>query len=188
MITQTLAILDSARDAAAVAIARNLSPRHQSLFDGAKGAEMALAAPHLFECDTAGNIAKLMLVLSGIGECGILADIGQLPPLEARLSTETDDFTLVRRHFRRFLVVRRDATGESAYFRYYDPRILRAFLPACTPTELKQFFGPVVSFHVQDEVPGFVRTFSIRASGALLSQQSPVDAFLARRAGESKCK
>ena len=32
-------------------------------------------------------------------------------------------------------------------FRFYDPRILRAFLPACTSDELRSFFGPVQRFY-----------------------------------------
>jgi hypothetical protein len=28
-------------------------------------------------------------------------------------------------------------------FRYYDPRVLNAYLPTCTPQELKAVFGPL---------------------------------------------
>jgi hypothetical protein len=30
-------------------------------------------------------------------------------------------------------------------FRYYDPRVLRVYLPSCRPSELETVFGPVVS-------------------------------------------
>jgi hypothetical protein len=59
------------------------------------------------------------------------------------------DLDALRKHFRRFLVVE-DPQGETMYFRYYDPRILAAFLPACTAEELRTFFGPVKAYAVGD--------------------------------------
>jgi hypothetical protein len=55
------------------------------------------------------------------------------------------DLESLRKHFRRFLIVQ-DPEGETMYFRYYDPRILAAFLPPCTKDELRTFFGPVKAF------------------------------------------
>jgi hypothetical protein len=50
-------------------------------------------------------------------------------------------------HFRKFLVVEKP-DGEKAYFRFYDPRILRALLPACTSDELNQFYGPIETYGI----------------------------------------
>lgn len=44
-------------------------------------------------------------------------------------------------HFRKFLIVQ-DPEGQKLYFRFYDPRVLRAFLPTCNREELYDFFGP----------------------------------------------
>src|ERR1700682_51153 len=49
----------------------------------------------------------------------------------------------LRRHLRRFLRVRTE-DGRILVFRYYDPRVLRAYLPTCTPEEIAAFFGPWV--------------------------------------------
>ena len=46
----------------------------------------------------------------------------------------------LRGHLRRFLLVELP-DGERWYFRYYDPRILKVYLPACDETELRQLFG-----------------------------------------------
>lgn len=35
-------------------------------------------------------------------------------------------------------------------FRFYDPRVLRLYLPTCTSTELEQVFGPVGTFFTED--------------------------------------
>jgi hypothetical protein len=34
-------------------------------------------------------------------------------------------------------------------FRFYDPRVLRRFLPLCTSDELRRFFGPIESFLIE---------------------------------------
>ena len=46
-------------------------------------------------------------------------------------------------------------------FRYYDPRVLRSFLPACNAAELHQFFGPVQSFIVEEATPESGVRFSL---------------------------
>jgi hypothetical protein len=53
-----------------------------------------------------------------------------------------DDPSTLRHHLRRFLQVR-DETGRRLLFRYYDPRVLRTYLPTCTAEELALIFGPV---------------------------------------------
>ena len=39
--------------------------------------------------------------------------------------------------------------GERVYFRFYDPRVLRVYLPTCSSSELKGVFGPVGRFVVE---------------------------------------
>ncbi|MBC7927584.1 MAG: DUF4123 domain-containing protein, partial [Bryobacteraceae bacterium] len=56
----------------------------------------------------------------------------------------------LRRHLRRFLVVR-DPQGSQLMFRYYDPRVLRVYLPTCTTEELQTVFGPVESFCLEED-------------------------------------
>ena len=35
------------------------------------------------------------------------------------------------------------------FFRYYDPRVLRPFLPTCQPAQLAEVFGPIQRFDVE---------------------------------------
>jgi hypothetical protein len=57
------------------------------------------------------------------------------------------NLTAVRTHLRRFLKVR--GVDKRVYFlRFYDPRVLPAFLSSCNDSELAGFFGPVMSFGV----------------------------------------
>lgn len=39
--------------------------------------------------------------------------------------------------------------GREVLFRFYDPRVLRAYLPTCTPAELDAVFGPVDAFLIE---------------------------------------
>lgn len=48
----------------------------------------------------------------------------------------------VFRHLRDIFVVK-DEEGQEYFFRYYDPRVLRTFLPTCTPEQAAEFFGPI---------------------------------------------
>ena len=53
-------------------------------------------------------------------------------------------------HFKKLLLVK-DESGETLYFRYYDPRVFRHYLPSCTSSELKTFFGPIERFLVESQ-------------------------------------
>lgn len=55
----------------------------------------------------------------------------------------------LRLHFKKFLMVKLP-DGKQWLFRYYDPRILQAYLPTCEPWELQKFFGPVRAFATAD--------------------------------------
>ncbi len=46
-------------------------------------------------------------------------------------------------HFARFTVVRTE-DSEKLFFRFYDPRVLQVYLPACSPDERELLFGPAV--------------------------------------------
>lgn len=59
--------------------------------------------------------------------------------------TSAKDMDALAKHFRRSIIVR-DTRGRRLLFRFYDPRVLRAFLPTCKPKELAEFYGPVDEF------------------------------------------
>ncbi|CAN5233924.1 hypothetical protein BH20ACI1_BH20ACI1_00460 [soil metagenome] len=56
----------------------------------------------------------------------------------------------MRKHFRSLVNVY-DEKGNPMMFRFYDPRVLRRFLPTCKPAELKVFFGDVESFFAESD-------------------------------------
>jgi hypothetical protein len=66
----------------------------------------------------------------------------------------------LRRHLRRLLQVRTEAR-ETLFFRYYDPRVLRAFLPTCDRAQLAEFFGPIQRFDLEETDSAKLRRFRL---------------------------
>jgi hypothetical protein len=65
------------------------------------------------------------------------------------LALSRQSITEMRRQFRSLITVY-DETGRPMIFRYYDPRVLRNFLPTCNADELKTFFGKVDTFFAEE--------------------------------------
>ncbi len=61
----------------------------------------------------------------------------------------TDPKTVLT-HLRRFFAVRAE-NGRELFFRFYDPVILREFLPMLSVPEALFFFGPIQRFVLEDE-------------------------------------
>jgi hypothetical protein len=70
----------------------------------------------------------------------------------------------LRTHFRKLLMVKLP-DGKQVNFRYYDPRVLRLFLPTCTVDEIAQFFGPVKQFLLESEDPKLAVRFTRGPNG-----------------------
>ena len=56
----------------------------------------------------------------------------------------------MRRHCRALVNVY-DEKGNPMIFRYYDPRVLRKFLPTCTSEELETLFGKIETLFAETE-------------------------------------
>ncbi|MFT6028324.1 MAG: hypothetical protein ACI8O8_000048 [Oleiphilaceae bacterium] len=56
----------------------------------------------------------------------------------------------LRHHFRRFAVVK-DEVGKYLYFRYYDPRVLRSYVPSCNAEEREYVFAHIPCFWVNSQ-------------------------------------
>jgi hypothetical protein len=63
-----------------------------------------------------------------------------------------------------------DEEGSYLYFRYYDPRVLRVYLPTCNESELGAVFGPIEFFLLEHEDPEFVSRFR-NVSGVLQQEK-----------------
>ena len=131
------AILDAARDPMVLVRLMECKEQYQSLYEGTKGERLAAAAPYLVALSPKSPFLET-LVREGWGKSWGVYLTSQVP------------FAEVRKHLRRFLTVKTEE-GKELLFRYYDPRVLRVFLPTCTPEELSTIFGPVASFLMEAE-------------------------------------
>lgn len=65
-----------------------------------------------------------------------------------------------------------DDDGHRYFFRFYDPRVLRTYLPTCTAQDAKEFFGPIGCISVEAQTDGDMLTCWPVASGVRLDQAS----------------
>jgi hypothetical protein len=134
------ALVDAARDTRAVlAFLHSCTEEHQSLYEGPKGEQLAAAAPYLVRLPVRSSQLESLIRQAWGNSWGIYLTCAR-------------SFKDVRQHLRHFLFVK-TAAGEEVYFRFYDPRVLRLFLPTCNPQQATEFFGPIRSFLLEDAEP-----------------------------------
>ena len=80
------------------------------------------------------------------------------------------DLRTLRMHLRTFLKVY-GPDLKPLYFRYYDPRVLRAYLPSCNAKELETVFGPVLRYITEGETGQILLQFSLK-DGACHTEQT----------------
>ena len=55
-----------------------------------------------------------------------------------------------------------DENDEEYLFRYYDPRVLRPYLPTCSHEQLREFFGPIQAILVESENPDELTLYTVK--------------------------
>jgi hypothetical protein len=127
------AVLDCARDRqiySAIYHSHNISA---CLYAGAIPDALERRAPHLVRLEYEKDRLTDLLLSSAWGQSwGVF------------LRADTN-LQKLRTHLRKFLIVA-DEGGRRLLFRYYDPRVLRVFLPTCTADQLDVLYGPVDLF------------------------------------------
>lgn len=145
--TRVFTILDGASIPGLLQSLYSFDPEYICLYRGELAPDMAEVAPYLVMLDRDSPITDWLLSKGWGMHWGIFG-------------VTQADLQSLRKHFRTFLMVY-DESGTSLYFRYYDPRVLRVYLPTCNAGELKTVFGPVLSYLVEDEDPKTVRKFQL---------------------------
>ena len=136
-----------------------MRPQHVCLYRGELEPDIAEVAPYLIRMIQGTEFSNWVLTEGWGKHWGIFA--------QSRYSFEE-----MRKHFRLFLTVH-DETGKPLLFRFYDPRVLRTFLPTCNSEELKKFFGIVMNFAVEDEDPQTMLNYFL-PNGKLKITQSEI--------------
>ena len=149
-------VLDGASVAKLPQVLWKHKPESICLYRGELEPDLAAAAPYLVELKHDAPFTQWVLQEGWGNHWGIFAQ-------------SSADFRSMRKHFRTFLMVK-DSDGNSIYFRYYDPRVLLAFLPTCNGQEMKVLFGPIDSYLMESADGNQIMRFSCAESS--LKRQS----------------
>ncbi len=150
------AIVDAARKESIYSMLSKTDCELSCLFHGQRALELAEVAPYLVKLEPDSPFSDWLLDEGWGNSWGIL------------VSSSTSMRELLR-HFQSFLMVY-DESGVPLFFRYYDPRVLRVYLPTCNAAELKVIFGPVDHFYAEGANPSFLMRYSL--IGSKLEQDS----------------
>jgi hypothetical protein len=161
--TNLFAVLDGASIPELPQVLWEHEPEHVCLYRGELEPDMAEVAPYLVKLEYDHPFTKMVCEQGWGKHWGIFVII----PAEINLRD-------LRQHFRRFLMVY-DPDGKLIYFRYYDPRVLRVYLPTCNAEDINIVFGPISCYMLEDEDSSFLLRLSsdgekVRAEKVPLTQ------------------
>jgi len=115
-------------------------PKNTCLFRGELPFDLAEAAPYLVKLEKDNEFSDWLLNESVEEPCCIYAQ-----------TTVIDDFIQLRKHFRSFLRVK-SPEDKNLLFRYYDPRVMKTYLPTCTPEDNEIIFNGIESYLIFNDM------------------------------------
>jgi len=133
------AIVDAARDASVLQLLESSSVQWQSLYEGEKAVQLGIVAPYLVAAGSEPAFLEVLMRWVWGRSAGVFL-------------SSSASFEQLRWHLRHLLTAEAE-DGRRLLFRFYDPRVLRVYLPTCNADELDQFFGPVLQFLGEDKQP-----------------------------------
>lgn len=140
------AVLDAARDPKIYPMILASQLPYYSLYRGQPELELAPVAPYLLYLPPDTPMLAHLLKEGWSKSWGIFLTCNQ----------SMDE---VRKQLRRSLMVTIEGSPTPVYFRFYDPRVLRVFLPIAEPQQLIEFGGGISSFFMEDEQPDTLLKF-----------------------------
>jgi hypothetical protein len=149
--TPLYAIIDTARDRKAYSLLDDTDSHFETIYPHRFSLAMDHRGPHLIPvCPNSTYLDRLIHASWGKSWGIYLAG--------------PSDLSAVRRHLRRLLCIKlRD--GQQALFRFYDPRVLRDYLPNCSEEELYRFFGPLTAIYLESQNGCEILCFSLNRPG-----------------------
>ena len=146
------AILDLARDRRIHRAILTHPDKFENLYEGNRALQFTAVAPYLVELDPDSRLFTYLRNTGWGNSWGVYA-------------ISMQDFSGVRRHLRRFLMVSLPE-GRQAYFRFYDPRVLRSFLPVCDAGQAAEMFAVISAFVAESEDCASAKRFEFAARPA----------------------
>lgn len=137
MVQTEFVILDAARMDGLIFKAKELNERHSCLYEGDSEKFLGTVAPWMFKLDRDSEFSDWILKEDLHKNWGMVI-------------IKSIDGKALYNHLRKFLIINTDQEKE-LYFRFYEPKVLQAFLPTCDAEHLHEFFGPIISFIVESD-------------------------------------
>lgn len=159
---QVYAILDGARDHRIEPAVRFSKLEYLCLYSGTLSPRLEAAAPYIVHLSPDSPLTKNLLEQHWLDAWGIFV----IAPPELAMNQ-------LRRHFRKFLRVE-DESGKRMAFRFYDPRVLRIYLPTCNHTESEFIFGDIERFVTSGLQSNTLLEFDLAHAG-LRTKTVPLD-------------
>ena len=151
-------LVDGARDPKIYWDLTNSHLQTACLYSGDISPQLEAVAPHLVQLEYDDSSTRELVRRAWGKSWGVF------------LTCESSMHRL-RKHLRTLLIVK-DWRGRQLLFRYYDPRVLRIYIPTCRPDELKLLFGPIKQFLTEDETGDGMIAFDF-SRGSLVRSQIP---------------
>lgn len=140
--SQIYAILDAARNESIYPVVMDYEGEYCCLYGAQIPEVLAKAAPYLVKLQQEDTFTDWLIDEGWGNGWGVF--------LETSATMEE-----LSQHLLQHLKVQTEE-GNELFFRYYDPRVLRVYLPTCTEEEADLFFGPVQSFIMEAKDAGTV--------------------------------
>ncbi len=115
-------------------------PEYFCMFSGKLEPDMEEVAPYLVRLKTGSAFSRWLFSIPPETHYGIFIQ-------------SDGNLRAMRKHLRRFLSIT-DPDGKSLGFRYYDPRVFRAYLPTCNAEETEKWFKGISCYLLEGEKPG----------------------------------
>lgn len=160
------AVLDCARDKRIYRELQVSRLDYQCLYSGDIPTELKVVAPHMVELSPRYGFTRSLLTRGWGQSWGVFLRI--------------NDGTRLRHQLRKLLTVQAE-DGRRLLFRFFDPRVLRRYLPTCTSEELNLVFGPIGAFYAESDAPRPALHVFERDEGHLRSR--PIEVSDVRAAG-----
>jgi pSer/pThr/pTyr-binding forkhead associated (FHA) protein len=147
--TCNFAVLDGAIGPAVRDLLNQAGVFYQSLYEGEQSVDLAPFGPYLVEIQKGGKLMPFLIKVGWGKSWGVF------------LSTQMA-FAETRKHLRHFLMVNIEG-GQRVIFRFYDPRVMRIFVPSCNAEQRREFFGQIQYIFAESDEETIVNRYSVGA-------------------------
>lgn len=145
--TCSFVVLDGAIGPAVRDLLNQAGVFYQSLYEGEQAVDLAPFGPYLAEIQKGGKLMPFLIKVGWGKSWGVF--------LSSKLG-----FGETRKHLRHFLTADIEG-GQRVIFRFYDPRVMRVFIPTCNAEQRREFFGQIQHFFVESEAETIVNRYTV---------------------------